>query len=291
MVLSAFVMVSACAQTPVDTSPVPVLPKPARSGRFSRYRFEINSRAVDFNLLVNGAELLVAEGAKTAVFSVPINDWMVSGNNEISITLFWPENIRFVPGAASASFVLYANDAVLREYAWPREDVPDTQESYPYTVNETFRAEGFPRVMMEKAHRVISSMGALPRSDQDEISALVEELRRAFTEKDVYRIGELFRVKYADLAAARFSTPAAVKGELESQYLTLMEKEAYAVRPFYGRYGFFSAADDRVIRVVQGRVGFPEAALSITYREDRKAARYDLDLYLAKIDGKWLIIR
>jgi hypothetical protein len=70
-----------------------------------------------------------------------------------------------------------------------------------------------------------------------------------------------------------------------------MEKDSYGVMPFYGRYGYFSIADDRLVRVVQGRIGFAEPALVITYREGRRTRRHDVDLYFAKIDGKWMILR
>jgi hypothetical protein len=249
------------------------------------------SQFAGFSILVNGAELLVNEGGKNHSSRVDLNDWMVSGSNELAITLFWPEAAKFAAGTAAASFKLFVNDTLLREFKWPAAGVRDTLEAYPYTINETFRASGFPRVLMDRAERVISSAGNLPRSDQEEIAVLANEIRKAFTEKNIPEIDRLFRVKYTDLASARFTTAAALRTAADETYSDLMEKEAYAVRPLAGRYGYFSTADDKVVRLVQGRIGFPEPALVITYRDGRRTVRYDLDLYLAKIDGKWVIIR
>jgi hypothetical protein len=296
-ILPAFVLFSACVQTPVDADPPAPssVSTPAKAPKkVYQYRFEIDSRTIGYTLLVNGAELSVFEGGngKNSTVSVVINDWMISGNNEIAVNIFWPDGLKFTPGAGSAAFRFFVNDAQIREYRWPLAEVPENTNSY--TINDTFKAEGFPRVFIERAERVISSTGALPQSDQEEIAALAEQVRQAFTEKDISRIDSLFESKYADLAAARFTTAAAVKTEMGEQFREIMEKEAYAVRPFayYGRYGYFSTADDRVVRLVQGRIGFPEPVLVITYRnEARRTARYDLDLYFAKIDGRWIIIR
>jgi hypothetical protein len=295
--LLALVLCSACAQTPApgDDGSLPVLSAPVRGPQKTyRYRFESNVRTIGYTLLVNGAELHVFEGGsgKSSTVSTVVNDWMISGNNEIDITLFWPDGLKFTPGAGSAVFTFFVNDTQIKEYRWPMADVPENTNSY--TIRDTFKADGFPKVLIERAERVISSTGALPLSDQEEIAALAEQVRQAFTEKDISRIDSLFGLKYADLAAARFTTAVALRTEMDAQFQEIMEKEAYAVRPFayYGRYGYFSTADDRIVRLVQGRIGFPEPVLVITYRnEARRTARYDLDLYFAKISGKWVIIR
>ncbi|MDR1306681.1 MAG: hypothetical protein LBK74_03810 [Treponema sp.] len=295
-ILLVFVLFSACAQTPDDVDPGPALiSTPVKAPKaIYRYRFEVDARTIGYTLLINGAEMYVFEGGngKVSTYSTVINDWMISGNNEIAVNIFWPDGLKFTPGAGSGVFRFFVNDTQIKEYRWPVAEVPEDTNSY--TINDTFRADGFPRVLIERAERVISSTGALPQSDQEEIAALAEQVRQAFTENDISRIGSLFEFKYADLAAARFITAAAVRAEMDAQFLEVMEKEAYAVRPFsyYGRYGYFSTADDRVVRLVQGRIGFPEPVLVITYRnEARRTARYDLDLYFVKIDGKWIIIR
>jgi len=269
--------------------PSATVPPPVKKVYF--YRIESSSQIQGYSILVNGAEMFSNEGGKPSESRTDINDWMVSDNNEISITVFWPEGVKFTSGVTPASFKLFSNDILIKEYRWPAPDTPDMSNSYPRTINETFKAEGFPKVMLERAERVISSAGVLPRDDQQSIAALVEQTRKAFAEKNIASIDELFKVKYNDLAIARFTTPAAIKADADKQYLELMEKEAYAVRPFGGRYGFYSTADDRVVRVIQGRIGFPEPALVLTWRESKRTLRWDLELYFAKIDGKWVIIR
>jgi len=283
---------SACAQTPDEKGAAPgTAPSKGSPKRTFFYRVEASSQTVGFNVLINGTELLVSETPKPSGISTAINDWMISGNNEISITIFWPDGVAFAPGTSAASFKLFSNDTLLREFLWPATGVPDQKNSYPFSITETFKADGFPKVSLEKAERVISSAGVLPRDDQEVIVALAGDIRKAFTEKNIAGIDELLKTKYADLAVARFTTSDAVKAEADEQYAELMGKENYAVSPPTRRYSYSSTADDRVVRVNQGRVGFPEPALVITWREGRATRRWDMELYFAKIDGAWVLIR
>jgi len=287
-------MFSACAQTPAENaSPVnkrySSKRQPKQETTF-RYRVEVSSRIVGFNIMVNGADLMAADGGYDMTSSqIIINDWMVSGNNRLDITIFWPDGIKYAPGISSATFKLFSNDTLVKEFRWPAANM-DAQKSYPHTFTEIFKAESFPNVLLERAERVISSAGVLPRKDQEEIAALAGQLRKAFTEKNIDSIGELFAAKYDDLAAARFTTTAAVKEEVDAKYRELMGKEGYTVN-FNGRNSYFSAVDDRAVRLGQGRIGFPEPALIITWRENKKTVRWDMELYFAKIDGSWIIIR
>jgi len=284
---------SACAQTPPENSP-PVRrrsgsTRPSKQDTTFRYRVDVSSQIVGFNIMVNGVELFAADGGGNLTSQTIINDWMVSGNNKIDITIFWPDGVNYAPGISSATFKLFSNDTLVKEFRWPAAN-QDTQRAYPHTFTETFKAESFPNVLLERAERVISSVGVLPRKDQEEIAALAAQLRRAFTEKNIEKVNELLTAKYDDLAAARFTTTAAVKEEVAVKYRELMGKEGYTVY-FNGRNSYFSAVDDRAVRLGQGRIGFPEPALIITWREDRKTVRWDMELYFAKIDGEWIIIR
>ena len=215
---------------------------------------------------------------------------MVSGSNKIDITVLWPDDVQFSPGISSASFKLFSNDKVIKEFKWPLSSIPDVINAYPHTFTESFNASGFRKVQLEQAERIISSAGTLPREDQTEIADIAQQIRTAFTEKNIDAINELMGTKYADLAVARFTTAAAVRAEEEEKYRELMDKTGFTVY-FNGRNSFFSAADDRAVRLGQGRIGFPEPALIITWREGGKAMRWTMDLYFAKINGKWVIIR
>jgi hypothetical protein len=295
-ILPVVFLLSACVQIKAADSsavPDPAGDKPVRGSRQNyRYYVEIASQTVGFSLLVNGVELLSADGGSTFTSQTDINDWMISGNNDIAVTIIWPERTAFAPGVSSASFKLFSNTTVVKEFKWPAPGIQDVSGSYPHTYTDTFKAaSGFPKVLLERAERVFSSAGVLPREDQAEIVAITEQFRRAFTEKNMEDIDALLKTKYADLAAARFTTPGAVKTETNLQYRELMEKDGYAIKAFSGRYSYFSTADDRVVRLVQGRIGFPEPALVVTWRDGRAARRWELDLYFAKIDGKWVIIR
>ena len=285
---------SACAQTPPENNIFSQKNDvtPARAPRRSYlYRIESSTQILGFSVMVNGAEIMVADGGENSFNSrIDINDWMISGNNKIDITIFWPDSVKFTPGITSALFKITSNDKSIKEFKWPVTKASEDMNTYPHTFTEIFKADGFPRVLLERAERVISSAGALPREDQAEIAAIAQQLRTAFTEKDIDTIDNLLRFKYYDLATARFAAAAEIKAEADAKYRELMDKAGYTVY-FNGRNSYFSAADDRAVRLGQGRIGFPEPALIITYRESGRTMRWVMDLYFAKIDGNWVIIR
>ena len=292
-VLLFIAVFSACAQTPPGndtTGQKPVL-MPSRSSSKRAYYYGVDavSGVIGFSIMVNGVEVMAAEGGSSVEAKIDFNDWMVSGNNKIDINVFWPDNVKFSPEVGSGSFRIFSNDKSIKEFKWPLAP-PDRINSYPHTFTEIIKADNFPKVLLEKAERVISSAGTLPRADQNAIAEIAQQLRKAFTEKDIETIDSLFNTKYSDIAVARFMTPAAVKAGANEQFRDIMNKEGYAVF-FNGRNSYFSAADDRAVRLGQGRIGFPEPALIITWKEGRTNRRLEMDLYFAKIDGKWLIIR
>ncbi|MDR2768370.1 MAG: hypothetical protein LBB82_08620 [Treponema sp.] len=273
-----------CAQTPTAGN----LTAPRKT---QLYVLDALVENAGVNLVVNGVELAWFDGGKSWSSSIPLNDWMVSGVNEYEIAVFWPEAVKFVPGISSVRFTLRLNGEVKEEITWAPEAGNETEQSWSHNIAGTFRAEGFPRLMLEKAERVISSTGALSQEDQQAISDLAGELRAAFTNKDLSAAGELFKYKYADLSAARFVSEPSIRTGTDAIYEDIMGKDRYAVQPFWGRYNFQSTANDRLVKTMQGRIGFPEPALVLTYREDGRTRRYEIDLYFAKIDGKWVILR
>ena len=284
---------SACAQTPpgndVSEQKPGLTPNRSSSKRAYYYGVDAVSGIIGYSIMVNGVEVMATDGETNNAAKIDFNDWMISGNNKIDITVFWPDNIKFSPGIGSGLFKLFLNDKPTKEFKWPLAS-PDRINSYPYTFTEIIKADNFPKVLLERAERVISSAGTLPRADQDEIAEIAQQLRKAFTGKDIEAIDALFNTKYADLGTARFAAPLSIKAEANAKFRELMGKDGYTVL-FNGRNSYFSAADDRAVRLGQGRIGFPEPALIITWKDGRTASRWDMDLYFAKIDGKWVIIR
>jgi hypothetical protein len=271
-----------CAQTPATGNT-------SAPRRAQHYVFDVEAENAGVDLVLNGTELAWFDGGKFWSSSIPLNDWMVSGTNTFEISVFWPEGVKFTPGISSVKIALNLNGETKQEWRLP--DADETPQSWPRTISGSFRAEGFPKLLIEKASTVISSTGALPQEDQQEISTLAGELMSAFTNRDIDAIDELFKYKYADLSMARFVSTSSLKAEMDDIYREIMEKDRFAVQPLFGRYNFQSTANDFLVKAMQGRIGFPEPALVLTYREGGRTRRYEVDLYFAKIDNAWVILR
>jgi hypothetical protein len=219
-----FVLLAACASTtgPEGRGGIQDDASQTRRSRSDtsrhRYYFDISANTAGFSLIVNGAELVYFEGGKSYSKSLDVNDWMLFGDNEFEISIFWPDDAGYTPGKASGAFTLSLEEtssggdvktSELYALQWPGS----IAEKYPFSVTETFKPKKFPHVLMERAERIT---GVLPRSDQEEITAVVEQLRQAFAAKDLVRIDELFSAKYADIAGARFIKPEAYKAEMDA---------------------------------------------------------------------------
>lgn len=286
--MTAFV-ITACVQmepvrVPVKSAETPV---PVETGLFRQfYTFDIEARAAGFSLFLNGTELVFFEGGGDYSASTPLNDWMLPGENNFSITIV---PFPVVP-VSSCTFSLVQQTegvfppVVLFSFAWP-------DDGARREISGRFGAEGFPDLLAGKAERVISSSGVLSRSDQGEITALIQTFRQALSEKNLDALQSLLEAKCRDAAAARFISAEEYRAECRVFYSSLMEKPGFTVLPFYGGYTFHSTADDRFVKVMQGRVGFPEPAVVVEYRDDSGKVRHEHDLYFAKIDGRWVIIR
>ena len=119
---------SACAQTPSNNPSSQQKQNLPSSRSFRRsyiYRVDVSSQVVGFSIMVNGAEIAVADGGNSFTSKIDINDWMVSGNNKVDITIFWPDSVRFTPDISSASFKLFSNEKLIKTFKWPGS-VPDS---------------------------------------------------------------------------------------------------------------------------------------------------------------------
>jgi hypothetical protein len=288
--LSALFVVISCAQTGPARIQNGISETEAAPLVKYRYIFEVQS-TIGFTLIFNGTELLFFEGGGTYSDSVFLNDWMISGINDFSINL--------LPLSGSAQ-----NEPVcafsLKQYKKRPDGAPEESVLYTYQwltderrqdISGNFHPEAFPFVLMEKASKTGSSAGALPRDDQTELTATVQAFKQAFSVKDIAAVNTLLERKYEDVAAARFFPVEEYRKENTVMYMELMEKPDFAVLPLNGHYSFHPVANGRLVKVMQGRTGFPEAALVLEYRDGGKKARYEQDLYFAKIDGRWVILR
>ena len=288
--LSALFALASCAQTSParmqdDSSETEAAPLVKY-----RYTFEVQS-TIGFTLIFNGTELVFFEGGGMYSDSIFLNDWMISGINDFSINLlplngptqneplctFALKQYKKKPSGAPEELVLYT-------YQWSTDEKRRD-------ISENFSPEAFPSVLMEKAARIGSSTGALPRDDQSELTAMVQALKQAFSGKDIAAINVLLERKYEDIAAVRFLPAEEYRKENAALYTALMEKPEFTVPPVNGHYSFHPVANGSLVKVMQGRTGFPEAALVLEYRDGGKKAQYEQNLYFAKIDGRWVILR
>lgn len=301
---------TACAQTGPFASAAEVKTAPAL--RYV-YNFEIKTKAVGFSLLLNGMGIASFDGAGDYTASIPVNDWALPGENELLIQFILPP----LPSGKQAApqntgsfcdFFLKQQifnaggglneESVIYSYTWRAEGKDKNTGFGPVSevivpaedVKGRFTLNKFPRVMISQAERLDNR--SLTKEDQEEISRIATMLQGAFSAKDLSAVDGLLKTRYRDLASARFLSAADFEAENSAFYASLVGNQGFAPRPPNGRYVFLSTMNGRLVKVTQGSVAFPLPALILEYRDDKgRRIRYDIDLYFAKINGVWLIVR
>jgi hypothetical protein len=231
------------------------------------YRAEISASGAGYSFLVNNTELSVYEGSGRKADTVILNEWLLSGENEITLNAYG--------GAGSLNVAVYRGDALLHRFTG--------QGDWRFTPSD------FPILLTEKAESVPY---VLPNADQQEITAVINQLRSALASKNTNALRTLLLTKYTDIAKARGAASEDLLGKRFTEYNILLYQNDFAVRPLSGHYSFHSMLADKVVKVTQGATGFPQPAIVITYKDaGGKAGAENINLYFAKINGKWVIIR
>jgi hypothetical protein len=300
--LAILLLFAGCAQSPAtfsDGVPASGIQRGRGTNKETAayyYVFTVASDIVGFSIQINDAEVAYFEGGKPYSGSIEINQWMMSGKNDYTVTVFWPENIKFTPGKGDFKLSLDVSkksgdtlkETMLYTLKGPK---PGAAETYPYGITETFVPEAFPATLLEKAERIMSDAGALPTEDRWEILDIVDRLSQALANQNAEAVYELQQDKYRDIALARYLPYETFRQQAEAEIRDLLGHANFEVRMTYSKFNFLLTADNLLIRVVQGRVGFPEPAIIMTYRENNRTVQRSLDLYFAKIGGRWTIVR
>jgi hypothetical protein len=240
------------------------------------------------------------EGGASHSSYTEVNQWLLRGDNTVRIRYDLPSGNASDSGEAHLDVQLYwvapGDEELLPgrtecDYHWKHEP----GGLYPVVFTQPFGLPGFPETALFLA-------GPLPakyegeradlQQDIDAISAQVGALAGAFLRRDsvVYR---LQRVKMEDVAKSRYQGSPRELEELESEALNFVAGlEGLEYHEPAGPLQFRVTGENRFVHVVcPGASRALEYTLSFTYRYEGEAQYFFINLYFAKIDGEWLIIR
>lgn len=261
------------------------------------------SRTVGYTIRINGVPVASFQGKSTSSSVAEINQWLVAGKNSVDIYVEWPHGLPYTSGEGRFEFAVFPSfpdvddpnpDNKYVDYQWPRNGIPET---YPNLCGETIDLGDFPHTRLQDAEQVETVKNGVfeepANGDKAIIISLVRELNMAFLKKDVDKIYELQRIKYEDIAVARYKDKKAQKEIIIEQLnwlKSLGELELSGKNDEEYRFEFLNG--NKIVLVTQGGINDPKPAVAVQEKGDGgKENQISVDAYFAKIGGKWTIIR
>jgi hypothetical protein len=250
---------------------------------------DVDSSGVGLYLGVNGVQLLVdpkGDGIRTLL---PVNEWIMPGENKLTATLNWPAHQDFKPNTAAVKLSLFESDPesefpdplkVLAEATWPAP--PPEREQYPHKISVPFEVSSPPPASLwEQAEEI----DEVTDEAKDIMLEKIETLRTAIMAGNHDLILRLLDYRYAEDARVNGIDPEKLKNSVKRQYEMLLDEPNVSSSPLEKENAsFLLAVKNKVVKVVGLN---SKDAIVITTEE----AEYEIQAYLAKIGGEWIFVR
>jgi hypothetical protein len=234
-------------------------------------------------LKLNGVEVAHADGTGGTTSGGALTGWLMPGEN-----VFELEVTKVTPGKEAAyAFTLHGlaepgfpdDSNKIFGFNWPSAGTTAApgKSSYKYKV-----VAAPPSLLWSKA-AVLSEISA---DDRKQIGALVEQLATAMRAKDAKKVVTLWKWKFDDMSrAAQQPIDPAELGQLEQMFDAMLKDKTLklTIAPTaQARYTL--VAGNRVVSVTGPKGEVPIAG-------KMKDGALNMDVYVAKIDGAWTLVR
>lgn len=254
-----------------------------------RYYFlDITTVGVSADIGLNGVPILT-DGKGVGVRTIlPVNEWLWSGENFLTIHLAWPEQKPHEPGEAEVKVSLFEADpntdmpephVVHAEVVWPQPAIP---ELYPHVFKMPAQIKLAPPAQLWAEAEVVEKLND---GHKQEILTLVEQLRQALMNRNAEAALKLLAYRYQDEARAYGANAEVVLGNVAKQYEIMWSEPTPRSAPLDpDAVTFIQGAGNKLLKVAGPN--FNDAVVINT-----EAAEYQIQVYAAKIGGQWRIAR
>ncbi|MCX8155644.1 MAG: hypothetical protein N3J91_04215 [Verrucomicrobiae bacterium] len=218
-----------------------------------------------------------------------VNEWIMPGKNQISTFWHWPTEVAYKPGIARANVSVFVSDPestipkplhILAQHRWP---MPDKPEAYPYESSSIFELPGNPPTRLWVDAEPLPDK--LSPRDRQTALLLVEQLADAIERQNLDDIMVLVDYKIREDALANGHDLEHLRQSMREQYQFVLEEPGLKRQVL--------PADSLNCMVIGGnklaRVQQANWEEALIYHSE--SCRFKFDIYVAKIEGKWLIVR
>lgn len=258
-----------------------------------RYLIQIRTAGLSAVIGINRSHIVVDREGTGATLVREVNEWIMPRGNRLSVLLAAREHgAPEAPDPAVAVQVFIARpgdrhhavQTTLAEFGWP---LPAAQAApLPHLADIPFAVQDAPPARLWGE---ADKLTGLATSDMDEIVALVERLRRAIEQRRLDEAYALVEYRYRDLARANGEDYATLAAGVRGLYQDLFNEPRLHVEPLSrAGAGFSLVADNQVVLVSRGPARDALRAEAGTAPQRRF---YGFPIYVARIQGRWTIVR
>jgi hypothetical protein len=250
------------------------------------YYLHLETRHAIVTVLLNGAPVVKLREQDSVSTDEPINLWLLDSHNTLSLRIEKTagDNEDYAP-SVSASIFLHDSESHApnpKVILASLDFVGDKETTYP-TIGSVEIDKVFPiwTTLWDKATPITSLTDADRKAIVSLVNAFVDSLKR----HDIEEVIKLQRYKIEDDAIAEGKSVAQIEKALEINYRWLSEQKALESHPLSLDDAVFNECYDNKLIYVERSNG-DEAVM---FESDE--LYFDVPTYVAKIDGKWSIVR
>lgn len=258
--------------------------------KIKRYFLSVKTQNVKAVIGVNGAPLVKDIEGEGIITTEPVNTWLPPGKNQLVVKLSRLDG----PTGKSKPVVyvgLYLHDSasdtpspkkVIAEYRFPnKQHAKDIIESPLIELVDFQFEDKLPVKLWSEA----ANVKFLDSRDKREIVELVNQLQGSLLNKQIDKAIQLQEYKIADDAAAEHKTESQLKSATRKSYEMLAKESALKGDLLtIDTTRFEICCDDRLVYISR------ESGKDAVSMESDDMY-FDIDVYVAKINNKWVIVR
>lgn len=248
---------------------------------------EVACDAVLASVWVNGFDVFAEAKGEPRSMQMKLNPWLLDGANQLEVDLAPPPGgpasgapefqLRLVQGVLGTE---PGPDGVLEAFSWdpskePREEKPRKVLNRRFVVRPAFG-----RWAWEVAERPTPEPEVIAQAIDT-----VEEIRRALEARDARRVGDLLSLKHREMARALSLSAFQIQTDLTRALEDMMQGPDWSIAPIEPAETSVAPRSERRLWRVRGRDG-----VAVVQARSRNRV-FALDVVLARLDGRWTVVR
>ncbi len=229
----------------------------------------------------NDAPLLRYEGSTPLALQYPLNAWLLPEGNLLT-ALFSPlDEEDSAPGFDLSLTGPDPGGAPLARLSW---SLPEGAEFEPFALSLPFTPSEYVESSLWEHGEPVSE---LDDAELDAARALCAELHAAFARRDLDGVTRLLDFRTREMASAFEWELDAHRAEVRESFREVFDDEGYGVTPVeVSALRFTPCGADRALHVARA-----DGGELIGMRVSRSREEQAMQVYVGRVDGRWLVVR